>query len=159
MSVYSCLQIRVKNFERPALCFYNGLFYYILNPWSYKRIGRFPYVRPQMGALISRLTLETRNVRFKYAGKAYRISKKRRILVLTLHYPTFKYVVWRNIKLYHKRKRKKVFKFKILSVLNIGPNFFFNMFKLRRPDTYTRRGILDNMFAYASRKQRAASQR
>ena len=119
----------------------------------------FAYIKPQLGALLDKLTLETRNVRFRYAGKAYRISKKRRVLVLTLHYPTYKYVVWRNIKLYHKRKRKKIFKFKSLTSVNIGPSFYFNRFRLRVPDTYTRRGILNNVFAYSSRKQKAASQR
>lgn len=159
MSVYSCIRIRIANLDNPALCFYSGMFYYILNPWSYKRRGAFAYVRPQLGSLLDKLTLETKNIRFKYAGKAYRISKKKRVLVLTLHYPTFKYVVWHNIKLYHKRKRKKVFKFKALTAQNLAPTFYANMFKLRVPDTYTRRGILNNVFAYESRKQKAASQR
>lgn len=159
MSAYNCIRLRVANFEYPALCFYTGLFYYILNPWSYKRFGAFAYIKPQLASLLTNLTLETRNVRFKYAGKAYRISKKRRILVLTMHYPTYKYVVWSNIKLYHRRKKKKVFKFKTLTSLNLAPTFFANMFKLRVPDTYTRRGILNNVFAYESRKQKAASQR
>lgn len=159
MGVYSCVQIKTANLDNPALCFYSGTFYYIINPWSYKRLGIFAYVRPQLASLIQNLTLETKNIRFRYAGKAYRISKKKRILVLTLHYPTYKYIVWSNIKLYHKRKRKKIFKFKTLSSTNLAPSFFYNMFSLRVPDTYTRRGVLNNVFAYESRKQRAASQR
>lgn len=159
VGAYSCVRFNVLKLDNPALLFYNKLFYYVINPWSYKRAGSYAYVRPEVGNLLKNLTLETTSVRFRYAGKAYRISKKKKVLVLTLHYPTFKYVVWRNIKLYHRRKKKKIFKFKMLTSTNMLPVFYFNMFKLRIPDTYTRRGILNNMFAYSSRKQRAATQR
>lgn len=79
--------------------------------------------------------------------------------MLTLHYPTFKYVIWRNIKLYHKKKKRKVFKFKTLASNFQNRMFFQNMFKLRVPDTYTGRGILNNVFVYQKRKQRAATHR
>jgi hypothetical protein len=117
------------------------------------------YVSKYAAGIAQKITFETKNVRFRYAGKAYRISKKKRILALTLHFPTYKYVIWRNIKLYHRRKKKKLFKFKVLTKSCLNPIFFFNMFKLRVPDTYTRRGILNNIFVYNGRKQKAATHR
>ena len=157
--IYKTLLLNTNRYTKPAIIFYSNSFYYILNPWAYKRFGHFALISKWLGGRLKTLTVETKNIRFKYVGKAYRISKKGKILVLNLHYPTFKYVLWHNIKLYHKKKRKKVFKFKILTSLTWRSNFFFNMFKLRVPDTYTKRGILNNVFPLNVRKQKAATAR
>lgn len=63
------------------------------------------------------------------------------------------------MKLYHKRKRKKIFKFKILTTKNLNHLFYFNLFHLRIPDTYTRRGILNNLFPLNVRKKKTATHR
>ena len=159
LNVYKCVQLKYSGFDKPALFYNNDTFNYIVAPWSYKRLGCFVYVNKNSCSAIDLITLETRNIRFRYAGKAYRISKKRRVLVLTLHYPTFKAVIWNNIKLYHRRKKRKIFKFKLLTSGCYKRMFYQNIFKLRVPDTYTRRGILNNLFSYQSRKQRAATHR
>lgn len=159
LSAIKCVQTRYSNHTKPSLVYYSGVFSYVLSPWAYKRKGAFVYVSKPACLSANLLTLETRNVRFRYLGKAYRISKKKRVLVLTLHYPTFKHVIWSNIKLYHRKKRRKLFKFKILTSASLRTNFFQNMLKLRVPDTYTGRGILNNVFVYQKRKQRAATHR
>lgn len=159
LNAYNSIQLRTSRYNATSLLYYSGVFNLIISPWGYKRKGKFIYVNKITTGVARLLTLETRNIRFKYLGKAYRISKKKRVLVLTLHYPTFKYVIWRNIKLYHKKKKRKVFKFKTLASNFQNRMFFQNMFKLRVPDTYTGRGILNNVFVYQKRKQRAATHR
>lgn len=157
--LYRTIKLRTLAELQPAIIFYSHSFYYTINPWAYKRYGNFLYVSKRLGERLRAVTFEVRNIRFKYVGKAYRISKKGKILVLNLHYPTYKYVIWNNIKLYHKKKKKKVFKFKILTSMTWRNNFFANMFKLRVPDTYTKRGILNNVYKLNVRKQRAATAR
>lgn len=159
LNTLKCVQTRCNTYAQPSLTYYSGVFNYTLSPWSYKRKGCFIYVNKSACRGADLLTMETRNIRFRYLGKAYRISKKKRVLVLTLHYPTFKYVVWNNIKLYHRKKKRKLFKFKVLTSSSARINFFQNMLKLRVPDTYTGRGILNNIFVYQKRKQRAATHR
>ena len=159
LSPLNSIQVRCNHISKTSLVYYAGTYNYTLSPWSYKRKGKFFYVNKSACNSADLITFETRNVRFRYLGKAYRISKKKRILVLTMHYPTFKYVVWRNIKLYHRKKKRKLFKFKILTSSSLKINFFQNMLKLRVPDTYTGRGILNNVFVYQKRKQKAATHR
>ncbi len=159
LNALKCVQTRYSKHTKTSLIYYSGIFSYVLSPWAYKRKGAFVYVNKSACSSVDLITMETRNIRFRYLGKAYRISKKKRVLVLTLHYPTFKYVIWNNIKLYHRKKKRKMFKFKILTSSNTRINFFQNMLKLRVPDTYTGRGILNNVFVYQKRKQRAATHR
>lgn len=159
LNTLKSVQIRCNVFAKPSVIYYTGVFNYILSAWAYKRKGKFVYVNKAACGGADLLTLETRNIRFRYLGKAYRVSKKRRVLALTLHYPTFKYTIWSNIKLYHKKKKRKLFKFKALTSRNLAVNFFQNMLKLRVPDTYTGRGILNNIFVYRKRKQKAATHR
>lgn len=159
LTIYSTLKFKLNRFVQPALIFYSYNFYYILNPWAYKVYKNFYYIPKPSLFLIRSLTLEYHNIKFKYLGKAYRISKKKKILVLNLHYPTFKYIVWNNIKLIFKKKKKKNFKFKLLNNNLNKKNWFFNLFKLRIPDTYTGRGILNNIYAHNIRKQKTITHR
>lgn len=159
LNVYKFIKVRENSFVKPSILYYTGAFNYVISPWGYKKNGGFIYVNKLNCTVADLMTFETTNVRFRYVGKAYRVSKKKRVLVLTLHYPTFKYVIWNNIKLYHRKKKRKLFKFKILRANNPAINFFQNMFFLRVPDTYTGRGILNNVFVYNKRKQRAATHR
>lgn len=78
----------------PSLIFYNDVFYYILSLRVYKKWHKFLFT--SQNSFIKRLfilTFETKTVRFKYVGKSYRVSKKKRILFLLLHYPTFNYLI------------------------------------------------------------------
>lgn len=158
LSAYRSLILKSNQFKYDVI-FYSKNFEFILSPWYLKRSKTFFYVDKRACKPIKSFTFETKNIRFRYAGKAYRISKKNRILFLTLHYPTFKYVIWRNIKLYYKRKRKKLYKFKLNTISNYKSNFFYNMLKLRVPDTYTKRGIINNIFVFNFRKRKVASRR
>lgn len=159
LSTYNYLRLKSLANDRPSILYYHGFFYYILKVWGYKYKTGFIYTNTKLGNSVRHLTLEFKTIRFKYIGKAYRISKKKKILVLNLHYPTYKYVLWRNIKLYHKKRKRKVFKLKYLSPNNIKTNLYQNLLRWRIPDTYTKRGILNNVFPVNARKQRAATGR
>lgn len=140
--------------------FYNNLFYYTFKPVNLKLNLLFIYTsKMPYTNWYWKLGFEQCIVRFKYLGKSYRISKKKKMLFLNLHYPTFKYVIWKNIILFHKKKKKKLFKFLFYDVNKISNNFFQNLWKLRIPNTYTRRGIYNNMFAYYNRKTKIISRR
>jgi hypothetical protein len=73
---------------------YSRLFYYFIKPYALLAKGSFVYCSPNLIAKgFLRLGLEHTPVRFKYAGKAYRVSRRNKILHLNLHYPTFKYAL------------------------------------------------------------------
>lgn len=156
---YKNLNLNLQYNRSPQILFYSPVFYFILHTYAYKRLLNFVLIPRQLIKKIKLISFETRNIRFRYIGKAYRISKKSQILVLNLHYPTFKYIIWSNLKLAHKKKRRKIFKFKYLTSSNLLINLFQNLFKLRIPDTYTKRGIINNLFYIQSRKQKAATNR
>lgn len=160
LNIYNHLFLFHMNPTTPSLIFYNDVFYYILSLRVYKKWHKFLFT--SQNSFIKRLfilTFETKTVRFKYVGKSYRVSKKKRILFLLLHYPTFNYLIWRNIKLKHKRKKKKSFKFKFLTSNNIKVQLFMNLFKLRIPNTYTKRGLYNNIFTYYNRKRKLSTHR
>ena len=153
------ITFKTNNYGNNHNFFYNLSYSFIITPWISKKSNSLIYISCKAGLIINRIATEFTNIRFKYVGKAYRISKKKKILLLNMHYPTFKYVIFKNLKLYHKRKKKKIFKLKSLTNNNIAKNFYENMFFLRTPDTYTKRGILNNQYPLIVRKQKAATHR
>lgn len=153
------INLNFKNSKNTNI-FYNNLFYLFLKPIALKKKKSFFYTT---GVLKNnwywKLCFEQQIVRFKYLGKSYRISKKNKMLHLNLHFPTFKYVIWKNMILFHSKKKKKLFKFLFLSTKSVGTDFFQNFWRLRIPNTYTRRGVYNNMRAYYNRKTKIVSRR
>lgn len=139
---------------------YTAAYYYTIAINAFKRKGLFFFTAPHVAIPTSQLfTSEFRIVRIQYAGKAYRITKRRRMLHINMHYPTFKYVIWADIKLRHTKKKKKLFLLKYNTFTHIRSNLFKNLLRLRVPNTYTKRGILNNASIYYNRKQRTPSRR
>lgn len=101
----------------------------------------------------------TKIINIKYAGKIFKIKKFKKILILTFNYPIFKYLIWNNIKLKWKKKPKRVFFFYIKTYTNLLQMFWYNLIKLRPLNTYTTRGIYNNLFSYQKRKKKVTNKR
>lgn len=139
---------------------YTNAYYYTLGVATFKRKGLFCFgPKAVVSSTTQRFNAESRIIRLQYAGKAYRISKRRRVLHVNMHYPTFKYVIWSNIKLRRTKKKKKLFILRYNTHAHVRSNLFKNLLHLRIPNTYTRRGILNNASIYYNRKQRTPSRR
>lgn len=160
LNIYNSLSLENVKSLKKTLIFYNEVFYYFISPHLCKKWRNFIYTTGNLNlSRVFMLTFETKTVRFRYVGKSYRISKKKKILLLKLHFPTFKYLLWSNIKLKKRKKKRKSFKFKCLS-LGIGSTqLFMNLFRLRIPNTYTKRGIYNNIFTYYNRKRKLSTHR
>ena len=156
-----CLKLYSLLSTNPTIVYYTASVYYTLNPFGSKYFRYFAYSLKgsQVSLAFWKLSAESKIVRFKYVGKAYRISKRKHILHVNMHYPTYKYVIWLNIKLKHSRKKKRSFEFKYNTLTNIRSNFYKNILKLRMLNTYTVRGIHNNLFEYYNRKTKTASKR
>lgn len=101
----------------------------------------------------------TNTINIKYAGKIFKIKKFKKILILTFNYPIFKYLIWNNIKLKWKKKPKRVFFFYIKTYSNLFQMFWYNLIYLRPLNTYTTRGIYNNLFLYQKRKKKVTNKR
>lgn len=101
----------------------------------------------------------TKVVNIKYIGKIFKIKKFKKLLILTFNYPIFKYLIWNNIKLKWKKKPKRVFFFFLQTYTNLFQMFFFNLIYLRPLNTYTTRGIYNNLFLYHKRKKKVTNKR
>jgi hypothetical protein len=77
LNVYKSIQVRRSPTNLPSVLYYSNSLVFIISAWGYKRRHKFIYVNTRVFSGINMLTMETRNVRFKYLGKAYRISKKK----------------------------------------------------------------------------------
>lgn len=145
---------------RRVFLVYNRLFYYFIKPFSLINKHSFVYTSPYLiKRSVLRIGFEQDTIQFKYTGKAYRVSRRNRILHLNFHYPTYKYLVWNNITLKHKKKRKKIFKLIYNTFTNIITGLSLNLFRLRPLNTYTRRGIYLSNFAFYQRKPKTSSKR
>lgn len=155
------LKIKVKDSTNPCVIYYTAALYYTFSIFGSKYFNVFAFSTHigQISLAFLKLSAEYQIVRFKYVGKAYRISKRKKILHVNMHYPTYKCVVWNNIKLKHKRKKKKLFEFKYNTLSNVKSNFWKNMLRLRILNTYTARGIHNNLLPYYKRKTRIVSRR
>lgn len=101
----------------------------------------------------------TKIVNIKYIGKIFKIKKFKKILILTFNYPIFKYLIWNNIKIKWRKKPKRFFFFFLNSYSNIYQMFWFNLIYLRPLNTYTTRGIYNNLFYYHKRKKKVTNKR
>lgn len=101
----------------------------------------------------------TKVINIKYIGKIFKIKKFKKILILTFNYPIFKYLIWNNIKLKWRKKPKRFFFFYLNSYTNIYNMFWFNLVYLRPLNTYTTRGIYNNLFYYHKRKKKLTNKR
>lgn len=101
----------------------------------------------------------TKVINIKYAGKIFKIKKFKKILILTFNYPIFKYLIWNNIRLKWKKKPKRVFFFFIKTYSNLYQMFWYNLIYLRPLNTYTTRGIYNNLFFYQKRKKKVTNKR
>lgn len=104
------------------------------------------------------LTLEQKIINIKYKGKIFKIKKKKKIFILLLNYTGFNYLIWQNLKI-KKRKRKKIIFMYLLTNINVKINFFQNLVKLRRLNTYTKRGVYNNLFIHYARKRKLSTHR
>lgn len=138
---------------------YTAAYYYTFAVNKLKQRGKFVYTTIVAGSAPRAICSEFHVVRLQYAGKAYRITKHKRILHVNMHYPTFKYVIWCNLKLKHTKKKKKLFIIRYNTFSHVRSNLFRHLLRLRVPNTYTRRGILNNASIYYNRKQRTPSRR
>lgn len=139
---------------------YTNSYYYTLAATIRKKHNYFTYIWPQINKkLLIKLGNECCIIRLRVIGKAYRITKHNKMLHVNLHYPTFKYVIWKNIKLKYTKKKKKLYKLRYITNIHVRSNLFKNLLFLRIPNTYTRRGILNNISIYYNRKQKMATRR
>lgn len=154
--------IKVYNLKKgeAVIIIYNKLFYYYLRCASLIKKHCFFYCSPHLVKQSNlRIGFEQTTIRFKYNGKAYRVSRKKKILQLNFHYPTYKYLIWSNIKLKHFKKRKKLFKITTNTFSSFNINLHNNLYTLRPLNTYTKRGIyLSNCFFY-QRKPKTSTKR
>ena len=105
------------------------------------------------------LMYETSIVSVRYIGKIFRIERYKKKFKLLMHYPGKTYLIWKNIKLKWRKKKKRRFVFFINTSKNVKTMFFKNLLKLRIPNTYTKRGIYNNLFTYFSRKRKITNNR
>lgn len=139
---------------------YTNSYYYTIASTIRKKCNYFTYIWPQTNkTLFQKLGTECSIIRLRVIGKAYRITKHKKMLHVNLHYPTFKYIIWNNIKLKYTKKKKKLYKLRYITNIHVRSNLFENLLFLRIPNTYTRRGILNNISIYYNRKQKMATRR
>lgn len=139
---------------------YNRLIYYFVKPGQLLAVHGFVYcpkysITPPM----LRVGFEYTAIQFRYNGKAYRVSKRGKMVNLNFHYPTYKYMLWNNLILKHKKKRKKLFKLLFNTFRCLRTNLHYNLHSLRPLNTYTKRGIYLSNFSFDQRKVKAASRR
>lgn len=160
VSIFQPITLRISKNGEPIVIVYTKLFYYFMRYASLIRKHCFSYCSAHLvNRAMLRVGFEQSAIQFKYNGKAYRVSRKKKILYLNFHYPTFKYLIWSNITLKHKKKRKKVFKLITNTLTSQTSNLFANLFKLRPLNTYTKRGIYMSNFAFLQRKPKSTSKR
>lgn len=155
-----CILKKDAHFRQTVLVQYSPTFLFFLKLYTFKRWKDFLYIsRKTLIKKFFLITLEHRMIIIRYTGKIFRMSKKKKIIFLTLNYPGFNYLIWKNIKLKCKRKPRRYFKFFILTNNNLNKLFWDNLIRLRPLNTYTKRGIYNNLFIYYQRKKQKALNR
>lgn len=154
--------VSIKNkFKYSNIYFiYSNIFKLILTTGGSKQWRGYIYTNKYL--LIDHLyylIYETSIISVRYIGKIFRIEKYKKKFKLLMHYPGKTYLIWKNIKLKWRRKKKRRFIFHINTNKNIKTMFFKNLIKLRIPNTYTKRGIYNNLFTYFSRKRKITNTR
>lgn len=159
LSPYKQISLKLSSFQAITI-HYTSIYYYILTFTFCKKNKYFIYTWfHTIQNLIQILNNKFIFIRIRAIGKAYRITKHKHMLHVNMHYPTFKYVIWYNILIKYSKKKKKLFQLMYLTYTHIRSNLFKNLLQLRIPNTYTKRGILNNISIYYNRKQKMASKR
>lgn len=149
-----------KNSRQKVLVQYSPTFLFFIKLYSLKQWNSFVYI--SKFTLIKKfflITIEHRRVFIKYVGKIFRISKKKKLIFLTLNYTGFNYVIWKNIFLRWQWRPKRYFEFFILTNKSLHKMFWDSIIHLRPLNTYTRRGVYNNLFTYYQRKRQKALNR
>lgn len=156
-SIYN--YINVQNKFKKVFYIYTNLFEIILSSYIIKEWNNYSFTSKYL--LIKNcffLLLEQKIINIKYKGKVFKIKKKKKLFFLLLNYTGFNYVIWNNMKI-KKRKRRKIIFIYLLTNSNIKINFFQNLIKLRRLNTYTRRGVYNNLYIHYARKRKISTHR
>lgn len=154
--------LTLKNFSKrlQKYCIYTEIFLYNLNIGGSKIWKNFVFTNSYL--LFKKIYFilhEINIISIRYIGKIYRIEKYKKKFKLLLHYPGKNYFIWKNIKLKWRRKKKRRFLFWINTNKNVKINLYYNLLKLRIPNTYTKRGLYNNVFTYFSRKRKITNTR
>jgi hypothetical protein len=156
-SIYSFLNIKHK--YKKIFYIYTNLLYIIISSFIVKEWNKYCFTSKN---LVSKaafyLLLEHKIINIKYKGKIFKIKKKKKLFFLLLNYTGFNYVIWKDIKI-KKRKRKKIIFIYTLTNSNIKINFFQNLIRLRRLNTYTKRGVYNNLYIHYARKRKISTHR
>lgn len=158
-SIFPSILIRGKQKKIQSYLLYTNIFEIFMKILIIKRWKTYVYTNKYF--LIKNLffiTLEYKIFNIKYKGKIFKIKKKKKIFLLLLNYTGYNYVIWNNLKI-KKRKRKKIIFIYLLSNTNYKINFFQNLIKLRRLNTYTKRGVYNNIFIHYARKRKINTHR
>lgn len=149
-----CILKKDKEFKQHVLVQYNSTFLFFIKLYTYRKWKNFVYINKKV--LLRKfflVTIEHRRVFIKYIGKIFRISKKKKLIFLTLNYTGFNYVIWKNIKLKWQWRPKRYFEFFILTNKSLHKMFWDSIIHLRPLNTYTKRGVYNNLFIYYQRKR------
>jgi len=157
-SFYKTILIK-KNVKKKIFFFYNNLFTFIIYSFVLKTWKGYIFTNNKLfikGCFL--IGHENKIINLKYKGKVFRIKKKKKAFLLLLNYTGYNYLIWNNIKI-KKRRRKKIIFIFILTNSNLKIKFFQNLIKLRRLNTYTKRGVYNNIFIHYARKRRIKTHR
>jgi hypothetical protein len=154
--------IFIKNrFKHSNIFFiYNNIYKLFLTTGGCKKWNGYVYTNKYL--LINHLfylIYETTIISIKYIGKIFRIERYKKKFKLLMHYPGKTYLIYKNIKWKWIKKKKRRLVFHVNTNKNIKTMFFKNLLKLRMPNTYTKRGIYNNLFTYFSRKRKITNTR
>ncbi len=133
---------------------YSPTFIFFIKLYACKQWNSFCYIsKYTMNKKFFLKTIEHRRVFFKYVGKIFRISKKKKLLFLRLNYTGFSFLIWKNVFMRWRWRPKRYFEFFVLTNKNLHKIFWDNLIHLRPLNTYTRRGVYNNLFTYYQRKR------
>ena len=157
-STYKMILVR-RGLKKRIFLFYNSFIIIILYNFFQKSWNNYTFCNNNFfikACFI--ITHELKIINIKYKGKVFKIKKKKKAFLLLLNYTGYNYLIWNNIKIKKRKRRKIIFMF-ILSNSNIKVKFFQNLIKLRRLNTYTKRGVYNNIFIHYARKRRIKTHR
>lgn len=159
MWFFSIYKLFFYNINNIKIIIQTPLIYIYLNLKFLKKIGSYIYLS-NLNIInnLLKITLETNIINIKYIGKIFRIKKINKLLMLILNYTGYNYLIWNNIKLKRPKKKKRLI-FTILTNQNLIKMFYYNLIRLRILNTYTKRGIYNNLLIYYNRKKQMITKR
>lgn len=157
--IYKNLNIMSNKYKKKIFFIYSNLIFIIISIFIIKIWQQYVYTNKYfLKKNFFFITFEQKIINIKYKGKIFKIKKKKKLFLLLLNYTGYNYLIWKDIKV-KKRKRKKIIFIYILTNSNIKVNFFQNLIKLRRLNTYTKRGVYNNLYIHYMRKRRLSTHR